>query len=188
MSMTVSSPPHDLQLVIDFVNTLDIEQAIDELDSPASLAAWLTERHLLEAGAEAASADHHTQMIELREALRAAMRSHNGGDGGPRPASVLERAAEAGQLSVHFESDGSVTLAPRTGGLEGALARLLVPVAQAAADGTWQRVKGCAADDCQWAFYDQSRNHSGRWCDMAVCGNRTKVRAYRTKQTEDRRV
>ena len=90
--------------------------------------------------------------------------------------------AERGRLSVRFAADGSVELAPRAGGFAGALAALLVPVARAAADGSWQRVKACAADDCQWAFYDRSRNRAGRWCDMAVCGNRTKVRAYRTKR------
>jgi len=50
-------------------------------------------------------------------------------------------------------------------------------------DGTWARVKACVADDCQWAFYDSSRNRSGRWCDMAVCGNREKVRTYRSRQS-----
>ena len=36
-------------------------------------------------------------------------------------------------------------------------------------------LKVCPADDCQWAFYDQSRNRSAIWCDMEVCGNRHKV-------------
>ncbi len=57
------------------------------------------------------------------------------------------------------------------------------PRLYAALDGTWQRVKACDADDCLEAFYDQSRNRSGRWCDMSLCGNRTKVRAYRSKRT-----
>jgi predicted RNA-binding Zn ribbon-like protein len=48
-------------------------------------------------------------------------------------------------------------------------------------DGSWQRVKACRADDCHWAFYDFSRNRSGTWCDMAVCGNREKVRSYRER-------
>jgi predicted RNA-binding Zn ribbon-like protein len=48
-------------------------------------------------------------------------------------------------------------------------------------DGTWARVKACRAEDCRWAFYDFSRNRSGTWCDMAVCGNRAKVRAYRAR-------
>jgi len=36
--------------------------------------------------------------------------------------------------------------------------------------------------DCQWAFYDRSKNRSGRWCSMRTCGNRTKTRAYRTRR------
>ena len=90
--------------------------------------------------------------------------------------------AERGALSVHFTADGRVTLAPRGIGIDAALAGLLVPVAHAAADGSWERMKVCGAGDCRWAFYDFSRNRSGRWCDMAVCGNRTKVRAYRSRR------
>jgi predicted RNA-binding Zn ribbon-like protein len=50
------------------------------------------------------------------------------------------------------------------------------------ADGTWSRLKACRADDCLWAFYDGSRNHSAAWCSMASCGNRAKARAYRSRQ------
>ena len=48
------------------------------------------------------------------------------------------------------------------------------------ADGTWRRLKACREDTCQWAFYDRSKNRSGTWCSMAVCGNRAKARAYRS--------
>ncbi len=47
-------------------------------------------------------------------------------------------------------------------------------------DGTWSRLKACR--QCEWAFYDWSKNRSGRWCAMSVCGNRTKVRAYRARR------
>ncbi len=40
------------------------------------------------------------------------------------------------------------------------------------------RVKKCRAEDCNWLFVDSSRNRSRRWCDMADCGNRAKVRRY----------
>jgi len=54
-------------------------------------------------------------------------------------------------------------------------------VERAQADGTWDRMKACAADTCRWAFYDHSRNRSRQWCDMAVCGNRAKARTYRKR-------
>ena len=97
--------------------------------------------------------------------------SHNGVDFGFRPV----------ELGVQFQTDGSAPLTPDAEGFAGALAQVLVPVAEAARDGSWERVKACRADDCKWAFYDRSRNRSGVWCDMAVCGNRAKVRAYRSR-------
>ena len=47
-------------------------------------------------------------------------------------------------------------------------------------DGTWRRLKVCR--NCQWAFYDTSKNRSGSWCSMQLCGNRLKTRAYRTRR------
>jgi predicted RNA-binding Zn ribbon-like protein len=183
MPVSTEIPPHRLQLVLDFVNTLDVEQQSDALATPDQLAGWLRDHELLDIAGPGVGAAEHRSAIELREALRRVMRAHNHGDPDTASAAAaLERAALAGQLSIRFERDGSVQIAPRQPGFAGILARLLVPVAHAAADGEWSRVKACDADDCQEAFYDRSRNRSGRWCDMAVCGNRTKVRAYRSKR------
>ena len=127
-------------------------------------------------------AGEHRQALELREALRALMLAHNGDANGSRAGRTLERVAREGGLGVHFGEDGSLALAAADAGYRGALARLLVPVAHAIEDGSWERVKACRAADCTWAFYDRSRNRSGVWCEMAVCGNRTKVRAYRDRR------
>jgi predicted RNA-binding Zn ribbon-like protein len=45
-----------------------------------------------------------------------------------------------------------------------------------------QRLKLCANPLCRWAYYDESRNRSRRWCDSAECGNVMKVRAFRARQ------
>jgi predicted RNA-binding Zn ribbon-like protein len=172
---------NNLEQVIDFVNTLDVETDTDALATPAELAAWLGERGLLEAGAARLGEPDRERAVELREALRAMMLANNGGARDERAIRVLERTARGGELGVHFGTGGDVVLAPAAGGLSGALARLLVPVAGAIADGSWRRAKACRAQDCAWAFYDRSRNRSGVWCEMAVCGNRTKVRAYRER-------
>jgi predicted RNA-binding Zn ribbon-like protein len=181
MPVSSSKPPHDLQLVIDFVNTLDIDAGTDELAGPDELARWLRVRTGIGDG-RVTTADLEAA-IQLREAVRHVILAHNGDDLDRAATKELERAADRGQLSVRFNPDGSTRLEARAEGTAGALAALLVPIAEAAADGTWERVKACHADACRWAFYDQSRNRSGRWCDMAVCGNRTKVRAYRTKRS-----
>ena len=64
---------------------------------------------------------------------------------------------------------------------DGALGELLALVADARADGTWDRMKACAHDPCAWAFYDQSKNRSKRWCRMETCGNIEKARAHRAR-------
>ena len=61
---------------------------------------------------------------------------------------------------------------------------LLGPIAWSALDllakGTFERLKQCA--ECGWLFLDQSKNNSRRWCDMATCGNRTKLRRHRGRR------
>jgi predicted RNA-binding Zn ribbon-like protein len=176
-----TNPPSGLEVVIEFVNTRDIDAGGDELQSPRQLGAWLTERGLLGGGAQEPSEGELRRALALREALRGLMLANNGAEPAPGAAAELEQAARRGELGVRFEADGSAQLAPGDTGLDGALARLLVAVVRAQGDGSWQRVKACREGSCQWAFYDGSRNRSGVWCDMAVCGNRTKVRAYRKR-------
>lgn len=179
-----TDPPNGLALVIDFVNTAELDESTEELTSVEALRDWFQARGLLDSdpgGAGLTEEDRQTA-IAVREALRALMRANNGEAVDPGAAAVLEDAACRGELGLHFTPTGEVCFRPGRGGIDGALAQLLVPVADAVRDGTWSRVKGCRADDCQWAFYDRSRNRSGVWCDMAACGNRTKVRAYRARQ------
>ncbi len=171
-------------MVIDFVNTLDTELATDDISTPSKLTDWLRGHELLSDPSPSIHAAQRDEAIALREGLRSVMRAHNGFSSDPSAAVELERVAQRGALSVRFDVNGAIRLEPRAAGFAGVLAQLLVPVAHAAADGTWERTKACKDEGCQWAFYDQSRNRSGRWCDMAVCGNRTKVRAYRTKRTD----
>jgi predicted RNA-binding Zn ribbon-like protein len=40
-------------------------------------------------------------------------------------------------------------------------------------------IRQCPGDECGWLFLDTSRNHSRRWCEMRICGNRAKVRRFR---------
>jgi predicted RNA-binding Zn ribbon-like protein len=184
---TLSQAPNGLDLVIDFVNTLDVDEGTDALATVDGLRAWLADERLLNRAGTPVTAADRLNAVRLREALRALMLANNGEADADRAGRELERAARRGDLRVHFAPTGSVGLAPGAKGVPGALAQLLVPVARALDDGSWQRVKACRASDCQWAFYDRSRNRSGVWCEMAVCGNRTKVRAYR-ERAPDRSV
>jgi predicted RNA-binding Zn ribbon-like protein len=172
--------PGELEMVRAFVNTLDVEGGVDELDDPAALERWLRAHGLLRGGprpgrAELASARR------VREAIRTLLLGNNGVSVRKDAALVLSRAAARAQLAPVFHSDGQARLEPAARGVDGALGRVLAVVAGAMSDGTWARLKACRADDCRWAFYDRARNRSRHWCSMAVCGNRTKARAYRRR-------
>lgn len=44
------------------------------------------------------------------------------------------------------------------------------------------RLRSCAAEDCDAVLIDLSRNRSRRFCDTGNCGNRQHVAAYRARQ------
>ena len=56
------------------------------------------------------------------------------------------------------------------------MATLLGILHEAQLTGHWSRMKGCR--QCEYAFFDRSKNRSAAWCAMSICGNRTKNRAY----------
>ncbi|HZD71756.1 MAG TPA: CGNR zinc finger domain-containing protein [Actinomycetes bacterium] len=173
--------PAELQPIRDLVNTADLEDGTDRLTSSAALREWLVERDLLDPSAPVSDADL-AATIELREALRAILRVNDGHPTGGRAVEVVNRAAGELPLRVRFGQDGQPFLGPRADGVRGALAAVLAGIPLARAQGTWRRLKVCSSDTCQWAFYDRSKNRSGRWCSMQECGNRTKTRAYRARR------
>ena len=46
-------------------------------------------------------------------------------------------------------------------------------------------VRECSEKTCRWLFLDRSRNHSRRWCDMQLCGNRTKAKRFYARTRSD---
>jgi len=48
-----------------------------------------------------------------------------------------------------------------------------------------ERLRCCASDTCRWLFLDASKNHTRRWCDMKICGNRMKARRYQARLGSD---
>jgi predicted RNA-binding Zn ribbon-like protein len=173
--------PGELELVRAFVNTLDLEKGTEALDSPAAAEAWLS-AHRLAPGGIGVTASQLQRALELREALRSILVAHS--EGGPEPAGAwkaLDDAAARARLRVRFDPRGAALVEPAVGGIDGALGRLLAIVHSAVSDGSWRRLKACRLDTCEWAFYDHTKNHSGAWCEMEVCGNRAKARTYRQR-------
>ena len=161
------------------MNTLDVEEQKDALSTPPQLAAWLHDQGLLPGGE--VSRGEHERWLALREALRRLLLANNEGQPDPADLALLDRLAVESRLTPRFEA-GTVSLEPAVAGAAGALGRLLAVVADAMREGPWSRLKACSEHTCQWAFYDRSKNHSGHWCSMRVCGNRAKARQFRERR------
>ena len=175
--------PGPLALVQAFANTVAEEGHFrwEAIGDPDSLRSWLKGRGLL-AGRELVGEADVARAKEVRAALRSLLAANNGRGADPAAIRELNLAAERARLTVRFGADGRATLEPDAGGVDGALGRVLAAVHAGMEEGTWERLKSCANATCGWAFYDRSKNRSGRWCSMEVCGNRTKTRAYRRRR------
>ena len=155
--MRTNEPELGAELLVSFLNTLDVEDAVDQLADDEGHHRWAAE-HGLEPGDRAT-----TQ--QARDALRAIV------DGSDAQLPALRLAVDA--------APGTVGLSPRTAA-DAAVASAVVLSVQ----GKLGRVKLCGGEDCRWAFYDASRNGSRQWCSMEVCGNRQKARTYRAKEKD----
>jgi predicted RNA-binding Zn ribbon-like protein len=173
--------PGALPLVQAFVNTNDLEGGRDQLGTPADLHAWLLQRGLI-APAERVAEEDLRKALAVREGLRALGETNNGLAPDANRIATLNGIASTLPLVVGFDTAGKGDLTPVAAGASGALARLMAIVLEAMQTGAWERVKACRRDACRWLFYDGSKNRSGSWCTMAVCGNKEKARAYRRRR------
>ncbi len=174
--------PGELGLVQSFINShydLVVEHGRDLLGTLADLREWLAQRALIDpAGAHLRPADLR-RAVAVREGLRTLARDlgHAGA------LAELNAAACGAPIEIRFtESGPSFVAAHAATPLDRALGLLLAIAARAMIDGSWARLKVCPGEHCGWAFYDHSRNQSGRWCSMAVCGGRAKARSHYRRQ------
>jgi predicted RNA-binding Zn ribbon-like protein len=126
------------------------------------------------------------RITALRAALRKLLLANNRGVEDERALDHLRDEAARVPLRVQFGGQGQSALVPGRPGIDAVVGELVAIVHEAMADGTWPRLKACRSDTCEWAFYDRSRNRSGTWCSMAVCGNRAKARSYRHRHGSQR--
>jgi predicted RNA-binding Zn ribbon-like protein len=158
--------PGALAQIEELVNTLDLETGADQLNGR-----W-TAAHGL--------GDDVERVRGISEALRALLLANNGRPLDPAAVGTLDAEGHRAGLRVRFDAHGRAALDAGGDGV----GRLLAIVARAQADGTWSRMKACPDEHCAWAFYDATRNRSRTWCDMAICGNRAKARAYRRRRAQ----
>jgi predicted RNA-binding Zn ribbon-like protein len=169
--------PGRLELLQRFVNSHnhDFPGEWDRIGTAQKAQAWLREKGLVAAGDRVSGADA-ARLRELREAIRALVVANQGGPPAPAALDVVRSAARSAQLGVAIDDGGRTVLEPARRGVDGAVATLLGILHDAQLSGDWSRMKACR--QCEYAFYDRSKNRSAAWCAMSICGNRTKNRAY----------
>ena len=180
-STAAKTAPQPLYLVQRFVNSVDLESGEDELSSPEALRDWFAERGLMDAGDSASGADLR-RAIDVREGLRAVLLQNTGLPLDVARVERLDRAVGRAAVRVRFAPGRDPELVTDAKGVDGAIARLMAIVAAAVEHGRWERLKACPREDCEWAFYDKSKNRSGRWCSMEACGNIEKAKAFRERR------
>jgi predicted RNA-binding Zn ribbon-like protein len=188
-------------VALDLVNTLDFrfrESGAEELlEDYGDLLRFMTQSGLL-SDAEARRLERLEgldvergrvleQVKELREGVAAVVYAWVGGEEvSIASVTALEGYFKQASSRRHLTARGS-RLVWSWGEDSWTVEAPLWLLAQAAADmmisERMEQLRTCSADACRWIFLDTSKNHSRRWCDMKVCGNRMKARRFQARQT-----
>ncbi|MEK7403408.1 MAG: CGNR zinc finger domain-containing protein [Gemmatimonadota bacterium] len=185
------------RLWLDFVNTDGGQHDADTVADFDALVSWLetavafdTERaQMMRRRAQQQPSGATAALVDGRR-VRAALRSL-AERGGVSPQVRIEALAEinrvlgrsAGTRRLELRLDG--TFARSFVPVGDAFAGLMIPIVESAADalilGELARVRCCADPRCARVFYDNTKNATRRWCDMATCGNRAKAARHRAR-------
>ena len=185
-------------VALDFVNTVGNRGAArdEHVATYGDLVAWAEARGVvtkgdaarLRRGAAAAPEDAraaYRRAIRLREAIyRVFQRRASGKTPAADDLATLNRFVAEMYRDAQLVVDGDRVVL-ETGSAADALDRPFAPVIRAAVDlltGSQASLVGtCADDTCGWLFLDTTRNRTRRWCTMQDCGNRNKVRRFRSR-------
>ena len=178
--------PHTLSdhLCIDFVNSRFTDHTggggvYDRLEL-AEWRAWFAARCGV-AAPHRIDARTRQEVLALRALLRRLLASRRA-PGAADLAALNRRLGRPGRswALVQQERRGFALVERWQGqGWPAVMAAVAASYATLLAGGGLDRVRVCANPDCSYMFFDDSRNTSRRWCDVAVCGNLLKVRRYR---------
>ncbi len=184
--------PRDLDRLLAFINSLDREdyerEGINEaLATIESATAFLRNLGVLSVTDQLAGRDL-ARLKSLRECLRAVLAANAGqGDltGAWRALQwELGRARYGLSLQSTAASSSSMAIVPTGSGADRVAAIMIGLLYDAIQNGDFDRLKACSSKSCQWAFYDASKNRTGEWCSMAICGNRAKARRRRRRSAD----
>jgi predicted RNA-binding Zn ribbon-like protein len=121
------------------------------------------------------------RLMKLRNALRAVVEECYAGRG-PSTEALRSIARNLPPISMRLEVGGEPPTASwvvRSSSWASVEAEIIRSCLWFLAGPARARLRRCDNDGCRWAFVDASRNGGRRWCDPGICGNVSKVRAYR---------
>lgn len=179
--MASTEAPGRLELLRSFVNTVEPEDELDLLQANGELPQWCDKSGLCPQADEEVLG----RLRAFREDLRALLEAHAGEGEQADRLRALEPYAAQSCLTMSLSELGRPVLHGRGSGADGVIAELFAIMYDAIGSGTWHRLKACRKHSCRWAFYDKSKNGSGAWCSMRVCGNRVKAQRRRARQKAD---
>jgi predicted RNA-binding Zn ribbon-like protein len=176
-------------LALDFVNTaFGTTHPVEILSNDLAVYHWL-----IEAGIEVESmarpalkseGELLSDALELRAIAYELIVSYkNGKEADPRELnSFLSRGSSYYQIELNDKQNWVL----KTHRHHLSVKDFLTPIAEAIADlianVDFSLVRQCECPDCTLWFYDSTKSHKRRWCDMAICGNRMKAAAYRARK------
>src|SRR5215470_1393445 len=125
----------------------------DEMESPSALGEWLRERGLVERGL-VPSQRSFDNALRLRGSIRDYLKC----DPADRPRKqgvidALNKAMEPFPLRVAGVSKAGMKLVPAQGAAPPGLSAIVAELYDGATNGRLDRLKMCAADECQRVFY-----------------------------------
>jgi predicted RNA-binding Zn ribbon-like protein len=183
--------PDELANLYDFANTLDLRHFThhgvphpqhDELQGAKELGVWMSQRGLLRTGARITSAMFATA-LELRGSLRDYLQCDPVARGANKDAArSLNKALGLFPLVAAARADGGMVLKAARADARAGLSSVVAQFYDGSRNGTLDRLKMCAADECRRVFFDRSKPATRRWCMSSLCGNRVKTRSYRERQ------
>jgi predicted RNA-binding Zn ribbon-like protein len=175
MTTVIDTDPARESLLLDLLNTTPVVDGVprDDLADAAAGRRWLAAHDL------PATEDERRALLAARDALQRIVR----GDGPPaavaRFVAGVSYRPKAGDDGLDWALD---LPAGRSGAARAVLAWDALRVSSPG------RLRPCANPDCRLFLIDHSKPNRARWCSMAVCGNRMKVRRHyqRTRRSGDR--
>lgn len=174
-------------LALDFINSAygPPTAPVDVLVDDAAVVLWLTEAGVVATGSVRAPKGLLALAIALRDEARGLLAAARAGQPlrADRVNAVLERGRPVLELSS-MPSDATPVLVERRrdDSPEALLQLVALALGQLLAGGDLQHVGQCEAHDCSLLFRDTTKSRKRRWCSMALCGNRMKVAAFRSRR------